>query len=266
MNFVITICKHHDGFCYWNTKTTDYSVRCSGNHTDVIEEVARACRKYGLKLGLYYSLWDEHEPSFEKDFDQGYLCYMNRQIQELMDGRYGEIVELWLDGPWKKMCPEWRFDLIYDLVKRMQPHCQIGINHTIGLPGIGDPDDRYLPQNCHRGDPIRNFPSDFRLWDPHLPSEEDPKIYAHVGKLYYLPFEVTICSREGFSWFHSNVYEEKPLIPAGYIEQCYRQISKQDNIMVVNLPPDIHGKLSAKDVSNILKVADELGIRRYWKD
>lgn len=262
MNFVILITKHHDGFCLWDTDSTEYSIRYSPNPTDVVKEVSEACKEYGLGLGLYYSLWDEHEPTFYEDFDPGYINYMLKQLGELLDGRYGEIVELWFDGPWKKLCEQWRYDLIYDQVKRLQPLCQIGINHTIGEPGLGDPQERYLPKNYQSFDPIRNFPSDFRLWDPHICRKDDPKLYTYKGENYYMPFEQTICSREGFSWFYSNEYEGKPLIDKNYIADCYRQISAQENLMVVNLPPDIHGELSRQDVKNLIEVADILGIRR----
>ncbi len=262
MNFVILVTKHHDGFCLWDTDTTQYSVRYSPNPTDVVKAVSEACKKYNMSFGLYYSLWDEHEPSFQNDFDEGYINYMLRHLEELMDGRYGEIVELWLDGAWKKLCEEWRYDLIYDLVKRLQPQCQVGINHTIGEPGLGDPDDRYLPKNYQQYDPIRNFPSDFRLWDPHICRKDDPKIYTRDGQNYYMPFEQTICSREGFSWFYSDTYEEKPLIDKNYIADCYRQITAQDNLMVVNLPPNKEGRLSVNDCKNLMDVADLLGIHR----
>ena len=112
MNYVILITKHHDGFCLWDTDTTPYSVKHSGNPTDVVAAVSKACAKYGIKLGLYYSLWDRSEPSYTRDFSGEYVPYMLRQLTELMDGRYGEIVELWLDGSWDKSCAQWRLDLI----------------------------------------------------------------------------------------------------------------------------------------------------------
>ncbi|MDF2987538.1 MAG: hypothetical protein K0R50_3048, partial [Eubacterium sp.] len=264
MDYVILITKHHDGFCLWDSKYTEYSVADSGNRTDVIREVANACEKYGLKLGLYYSLWDRHEPTYEKDFDKGYIQFMCNQLTELLDGSYGDIVELWFDGAWDKFHEQWQFDRVYDLIKRLQPKCQVGINHTIGVHynKLGDPDQRYLPENYQLFDPIRNFPSDFRLWDPHMCREDDPKLYTFGGNTYYMPFETTICSREGFSWFYSDIYESKPLIDAGTIIRNYTQLVNQDNIMVINMPPDIHGRLTRGDVDNLMLVADGLGIRR----
>lgn len=264
MNFVVMITKHHDGFCLWHTKETEYSVEYSGNKTDVVAEVAKACRKYGLKLGLYYSLWDRSYPGYTQDFDNSYIPYMLRQLTELMDGRYGEIVELWLDGAWDKARSQWRLDLIYDTVKRLQPNCQIGVNHTVGVDdsAISFPGERFQPKNYQKFDPLRMFPSDFRLWDPHVCRADDPKLYTFGGQIYYLPFEMTICSREGFSWFYSNIYEQKPLLDVEKVADDCRTAFEADNIVVINMPPNTQGQLVDTDVEHLLQIADKLGIRR----
>lgn len=262
MNYVIMITKHHDGFCLWDTKYTDYCVRNSGNPTDVVKAVSDACRKYRMKLGLYYSLWDRKEISYKENFNEGYIPYMLNQLEELMDGRYGDIVELWLDGPWEKYSVQWRYDLIYDLVKRYQPMCQIGINHTIGLPSLEDPGERYLPCNYQEGDPIRNFPSDFRLWDPHPCRLDDPKLFMHDGELYYMPFEMTICSRAGFSWFYSNIYEQKPVLDVKETVEKIKTVFAAQNMVVINMPPNIHGKLVEGDVKHLMDIGKELGLLR----
>ena len=58
MKYVILITKHHDGFCLGTANTQNMMLHLPGNHTDVVEAVAKACKKYGIGLGLYYSLWD----------------------------------------------------------------------------------------------------------------------------------------------------------------------------------------------------------------
>lgn len=264
MNYVIPITKHHDGFCLWDTAYTDYCVKNSGNPTDVIAQVAKACHKYGLKLGLYYSLWDRKEPTYQTDFANGYFPYMKNQLTELMDGRYGEIVELWLDGPWDKPRREWRLEEIYDLVKRRQPSCQIGINHTVGddFNQAGTPELRYLPEHYQENDPLRMFPSDFRLWDPNMCRRDDPKIYTYQNNRYYLPFEMTICSREGFSWFYSNIYEDKPLIDIEQVCENCRILFDSGNLAVINMPPNCDGKLVQGDIDHLMQIAEKLGTKR----
>ncbi len=264
MNYVILITKHHDGFCLWDTKTTKYSVNYAQNTTDIVKEVSEACKKYGIAFGLYYSLWDRNSTEYKDYFENQYIPMMFEQLRELTDGRYGDIAELWLDGSWDKACSEWHFEELYDLVKRNQPYCQIGINHTVGeySDKSGFPSEEYIPEKCKEGYPLRMFPSDFRLWDPYPCSENDPKIYTFNGEKYYLPFEMTICSREGFSWFNSDTYEEKPLMDIDEtVKMCKRAFSQQNNA-VINLPPDINGELSKKDVEHLKEISKNLGILR----
>lgn len=81
MNYVILIAKHHDGFCLFDTDTTEYCVNNTKNPTDVVAEVAKACKKYGVKLGLYYSLWDRHESCYNDD--EKYTEYMCSHLRTL---------------------------------------------------------------------------------------------------------------------------------------------------------------------------------------
>lgn len=264
MNYVILVTKHHDGFCLWDTKYTEYCVRNSKNTTDVVAAVSKACEKYGVKLGLYYSLWDRSAKEYKVDFGKNYIPYMFHQLTELMDGRYGEIVELWLDGPWDKTRSQWKLEQLYDLVKRLQPKCQIGINHNVGVDDddLNMPDKRYLPENYQEGDPLRMYPSDFRLWDPNMCRRDDPKIYTYGGESYYMPFEMTICSREGFSWFYSNIYEEKPFLDVEETIQNCKIIFETNNMVVVNMPPNTDGKLVQGDIDHLMEISRGLGLSR----
>lgn len=267
MNYVIITTKHHDGFCLWDTEYTDYCVKNSGNKTDVVMAVSEACKKYGIKLGLYYSLWDRSEPRYKTDFS-AYIDYMLGQLSELMGGKYGEIVELWLDGAWDKPRSEWRLERIYDLVKRLQPQCQIGVNHTVGddFDKACFPEERYLPENYQENDPLRMFPSDFRLWDPYMCAKPDPKIYTYQNNSYYLPFEMTICSREGFSWFYSNIYEDKKTLDVDETAEKCQAIFEENNLAVINMPPNTSGRLVDSDIAHLIEIVEKLGRRRYLSE
>jgi len=96
--YVVLVAKHHDGFCLWPTEQTDYSVKASpweNGKGDVVGDVARAARKYGLKFGVYLSPWDRHDPRY-KDL-AAYDKYYNDELSELAQN-YGDLVEFWLDG------------------------------------------------------------------------------------------------------------------------------------------------------------------------
>src|SRR5579859_7537496 len=68
IKYAILVAKHHDGFCLWPTQQSDYSVKSSpweSGHGDMVGQVARAARKFGLKFGVYLSPWDRHEPRYK---------------------------------------------------------------------------------------------------------------------------------------------------------------------------------------------------------
>lgn len=96
--YVILVAKHHDGFCLWPTAQTDYSVKSSpweNGKGDVVGDVARAARKYGLLFGVYLSPWDRHDPRYKDS--AAYDDYYNAELSELAQN-YGNLVEFWLDG------------------------------------------------------------------------------------------------------------------------------------------------------------------------
>lgn len=251
MKYVILITKHHDGFCLWDSQYTDYDVASSGNPTNVVEEVAKACKKHGIGLGLYYSLWDRkvNGDVANRKQDAAYNTYMINQLEELITiaEKHTPIVEFWFDGGWVKQNYRWPVMDIYQTIKKRQPDCQIGINWSIGSPENADKHP-VLPQDQQEGYPIRYFPSDFRLGDPYLPADNDPKVFTHDGKDYYMPWESTVCISQ--RWFYNTT--DHTFKSVDELEKLYRQCTKNDNILILNCPPNRDGQLRAEDIA-ILK-------------
>ena len=95
---LVVVAKHHDGFCLWPTKTTDYNITKSpfrGGSGDYVREMERACRKAGLQFGIYVSPWDRNSAYYATE---KYVEIYHEQIKELLGGAYGEVFEMWFDG------------------------------------------------------------------------------------------------------------------------------------------------------------------------
>lgn len=266
MKYIILVAKHHEGFCLWDSKYTEYDVASSGNKTDVIEAVAKECKMQGIRLGLYYSLWDRkvNPDTGNSASDAAYNEYMLNQLDELIAiaQRHTKIVEFWFDGSWEKPVYRWPLKEIYAKIKSKAPQCQIGINWTIGTPEVAGAssegwswnDYQILPENQKEGDPIRYFPSDFRLGDPYMPANPDPKLFTHEEKLYYMPWETTVVLSD--KWFYHT--EDTNYKSIEELTNLYKRATAQDNILILNVPPARDGKMRERDIDILIELKNQL--------
>jgi alpha-L-fucosidase len=142
MKYMIFLVKHHDGFCLYDTKLTDYkstSPEAAWQH-DVMADVAEACQASGLKLFIYYSQPDWHHPDYRTENHPRYIEYLHGQIGELLTS-YGRIDGLWFDGLGGK-AEDWDAGRLFELARRLQPH--LIINNRCGLPGDFDTPEQRL--------------------------------------------------------------------------------------------------------------------------
>ena len=109
MKYIVLTTKHHDGFCLWDTKQTDYNIMNTPFHRDVVKELSAACQRQGIAFGAYYSVCDWHHPDFpltspggetkrEKSDLDAYNRYLQAQISELITN-YGPLITIWNDVP-----------------------------------------------------------------------------------------------------------------------------------------------------------------------
>ena len=128
MRGLILTCKHHDGFCLWNSRLTEHCVSSSPYKKDIVKQTADACRRGGIKFGVYISPWDRHSPLYGQG--KAYDDFFVGQLTELLTG-YGEIFSVWLDGACgegqngKKQYYDW--ERYYKTIRELQPNACISV-------------------------------------------------------------------------------------------------------------------------------------------
>jgi len=123
MNYIVITSKHHDGFCLWDSKRTDYDVASTPFRRDILKELTAACKKHGVRMCFYHSIMDWHHPDYlpRRDWEakdrpaegadfSRYITHMKSQLKELVD-RYDPGV-LWFDGEWENT---WTHEMGKDL-------------------------------------------------------------------------------------------------------------------------------------------------------
>lgn len=167
MKYIVITSKHHDGFCMFDTKLTDYNiVKATPFGRDPLKELAKECKRQGLKLGFYYSIMDWHHPDYlpRRLWEKGvrseegadlnrYIEYMKGQLKELLTN-YGPIAILWFDGWWEHNAEELRSSEVNSFVRSLQP--DILINDRNHLPEDFSTPEQTIPAGAMPGG---------RLWE-----------------------------------------------------------------------------------------------------
>ncbi len=147
MKYIVITSKHHDGFCLFDSKQTDFDVMSTPFERDILKELAGECKKQGVKLCFYHSIMDWHHPDYlprrEWETDRSaegadlnrYITYMKAQLKELTKN-YGDIGVLWFDGEWEETWKhEYGVDL-YNYVRNLQPSIIINNRVDNGRSGM----------------------------------------------------------------------------------------------------------------------------------
>jgi alpha-L-fucosidase len=137
MRYMVMTAKHHEGFCLFDSKLTDYCAPKQGPGRDLVREYVEAARAENLGVGLYYSLMDWHHPDWrvalsDAEAQKRFVDYTHGQIRELMSN-YGKIDILWYDMPVPLNAEQWRSVEMNRMVYELQP--DIIVNNRNLLPG-----------------------------------------------------------------------------------------------------------------------------------
>ncbi|MBS0030912.1 alpha-L-fucosidase [Chitinophaga sp. 22321] len=140
MKYLTITAKHHDGFCLWPSAYTDYNIMATPFKKDVVGLLAKACKKYGIKFCIYYSVLDWHYPDYpidnpndsngvRKNADmKKYVTYMKNQLKELIV-KYDPYM-LWFDGPWEA---PWTSEMALDMYAYLKKQKKdLIINNRLG--------------------------------------------------------------------------------------------------------------------------------------
>jgi alpha-L-fucosidase len=172
MKYVVITAKHHDGFALWDSKANSYNVAQFTNpQRDIIRELAAACKKHGLKLGLYYSHWIDWEHKYgwdhtkeitglsNENYDRYWQEKVIPQMRELLTG-YGPISIIWFDM-WinhsQTVVSKDQLMQLKGLIRELQPGCLINSRLGLSLQEDSDIDFEELGDN-QLGNMSRNFP------------------------------------------------------------------------------------------------------------
>ncbi len=230
--YMILTAKHHDGFCLFPSKYTEHSVKNSpwkNGRGDVVRELADSCREAGLKLGLYLSPWDRHEPSYGDS--PAYNQHFRNQLTELMTN-YGEVAEVWFDGacgegPNGKR-QEYDWQSYYEVIRRLQPDAVIA---------ICGPDIRWVGNE--------NGIARETEWSVQDPG---PERHPHAtGKVWY-PAECDVSIRPGWFWHADQDAKVKSL---EHLLDIYYKSVGRNSVLLLNVPPNNRGLIADPDVQRL---------------
>jgi len=204
MKYIVITTKHHEGFCLWDSKYTNFDVASTPlKGRDILAELSAACKKNGLRFGTYYSIIDWHDSSQQRN-DTGekfwnqwgqvqmkagkrgeYISYMKNQVKELIENYDSDI--LWFDGDWVEW---WNNDVgidLYNYIRELKP--DIIINNRVGKResfrmDFGTPEQKHIIEKvdyeweaCY----TLNNSWGFKVNDQHWKSPET--IYSKIREI-----------------------------------------------------------------------------------
>ncbi len=268
---LILTCKHHDGFCLWPSAYTEHSVKNSpfrNGRGDVVREVSDACRRGGIKFGVYLSPWDRNSKFYGTDEYNDYFC---DQLTELLTG-YGELFAVWFDGA----CGEgpngkrqvYDFKRYYALIRELQPNACISIcgpdirwcGNEAGdtrpsewsvLPtGFASPEE--VAAKSQQSDDTAFREKKIGEMERDLGSREFLK--GNTG-LAWRPAETDTSIRPG--WFYHASEDDCVRSTETLLDIWYRTVGGNSKLLL-NIPPDRRGLFHETDVQRLREMGDHI--------
>ncbi|MBO5440732.1 MAG: alpha-L-fucosidase [Clostridia bacterium] len=237
---ILTV-KHHDGFCLWQSKYTEHSVKNSpykDGNGDIFKEFTDACQEYGVKAGVYLSPWDRHEKTWGT-FE--YNNYYTGQLGELLC-KYGKIWEIWWDGAGSTQTDyDWDWYAWYrnTYQKDAVIFGSLGATPYVDVRWVGN----------EKG--IAGNPCYANIDESSLITEVTSELNS--GKIdgeAFIPGEADVSIRPG--WYYHSHQDSQVRTPKNLIQLWFNSIGRNAGFLL-NVPPDRRGLLHENDVKSLLE-------------
>ena len=244
---IIITAKHHDGFCLWPNPESTHTVAQSSwrdGKGDVLKELSDACREYGLKFGVYISPWDRNDPRYGTPEYNGAFA---RTLENVHDGRYGDIFEQWFDGacgegPDGKR-QEYDWSLFTGTVRHLHPS-------SIMFSDVG-PDCRWVGnERGYAGE------TNWSTLSPEgfTPGAGSPPVdtlnSGNVHGTNWIPAEADVSIRPGWFWKES---ETEKLKSVDELMDIYFGSVGRNAVLLLNVPPDTRGRIPEADSIRLME-------------
>ena len=268
MKGLIMTCKHHDGFCLWDTEYTDHNVMHSPYGKDIVCEVSNACQKYGIAFGVYLSPWDRNCRLYGRGRE--YDDFFVGQLTELLT-RYGKIFSVWFDGACgegpngKKQYYDW--ERYYSVIRQLQPNACISVcgpdirwcgneaGHTRRAEWSVVPlrarDSEIIAEKSQHED-NDEFRRRVDARDEDLGSR---KVLENEDELIWYPAEVNTSIRPGWFWHESENDKVRSL---DELVDIYIRSVGGNSTFLLNVPPTRDGLIHENDVQRLSELGDYL--------
>lgn len=257
---IIFTAKHHDGFCLFQTKYTEHSIKNSpymDGKGDIVAQLAESCKKYGLKLGIYLSPWDMHESTYGTE---AYNDYFVNQLTELCTN-YGDIFAFWFDGARGENAPdfEYDFDRYYEVIRKLQPDAVIAncgpdvrwIGNEAGIAREsewsvitdGDAAVENIMNNSQK-----NAQDAQKLQAVNYDADDrgSRELVSQYRDLIWYPAEADVSIHHG--WFYSEEGDPSVMRSAEELTNIYFATVGGNALLLMNVPPSKNGIIEEKDV------------------
>lgn len=249
----ILTCKHHDGFCLFPSQYTEHSIKNSpykNGQGDIVKEVAEACKRHGLKFGVYLSPWDRNHPEYGKP---AYVEYYRNQLKEIFTN-YGPAFEMWFDGAnggdgyYGGAREKRRIDgskyydwpTTLDIVRKMEPDVIFFSDAGPGVRWVGN-------ERGVAGETNWNIITPDTLFAGKAGIEKLLNTGSEDGT-HWIPAEVDVSIRPG--WFYHAKEDSKVRTPENLFDIYLTSVGRGSTLLL-NVPPDRRGLIHENDIQSL---------------